>query len=126
MQQTTEEPFAAFWNAYPRRIGKKDAFRAYVKAINDGTTPEEIIAGVEAYKADIIQKQTDESFVAHPSTWLNQGRWMDVHGLNLPKVESLSREESTRLARTAGFFKTGFWKDEWGDRPKEVNLRLVG
>jgi hypothetical protein len=70
---TLGEDFTAFWAAYPRRVGKLDALKAYERA-RKVDSAENIMAGVERYK----QHLPDEArFVCHPATWLNKGRWMD-------------------------------------------------
>ena len=65
--------FLTFWAAYPRKIGKPTAFKAWQK--NNLPSLENILQAIEQ------QKQTDqwkdERFIPHPSTWLNQGRWED-------------------------------------------------
>ena len=65
--------FSQFWAAYPRRIGKLAAQKAYQKA-RRGASAEEILAGLEAY---MLTMPREERFRPHPATWLNQGRWMD-------------------------------------------------
>jgi hypothetical protein len=66
--------FEAFWKAYPRRVAKLAAKRAYEKAIKNATH-QEIMEGVERYVA--YTKNTEQRFIAHPATWLNSGRWED-------------------------------------------------
>jgi hypothetical protein len=66
--------FTDFWSQYPRRVGKKDALRAWNKALKDGASAEEIVRGAERYRADVTR---DPAFTSHPATWLNGGRWMD-------------------------------------------------
>ena len=64
--------FEAFWKHYPRRVGKLAAIRAYEKARRLANA-EEILAGVERYK----RTKPQYADWAHPSSWLNAGRWMD-------------------------------------------------
>lgn len=66
--------FNTFWAAYPRRVGKFDAIKAYAKA-RTVATASEILAGVETYK----QHKPEYCDYAHPSSWLNKGRWMDEY-----------------------------------------------
>ena len=85
--------FETFWSVYPRKVGKAMA-RAKWKAITgnglearckdrDGNvmdvelfaTPDDLIEGAKAYRYDCMD--TEERYVAHPTTWLNQGRWED-------------------------------------------------
>ena len=68
-----ETSFDEFWNIYPRKVGKAEAERAYLKALKVAT-PEQIIAGAKKYADD---KNRIPIYTAHPSTWLNQGRWED-------------------------------------------------
>lgn len=63
--------FDAFWAAYPRKEGKLAAKKAYAKALTL-TTHERILYAVKAYS-----ERVNPNYIAHPTTWLNQGRWDD-------------------------------------------------
>lgn len=64
--------FSTFWSAYPLKVGKLAAMRAFSKALRQATASE-LLRGVERYKAT---KPAWQQW-AHPATWLNQGRWLD-------------------------------------------------
>lgn len=64
--------FAAFWTAYPRKIGKKAAQNKFKQAIKLTDLPT-MLAAIERYKE---HKPADIDF-CHPTTWLHQGRWDD-------------------------------------------------
>ena len=66
--------FEEFWKAYPRRIGKRKAFTTYQQSLKliDAAT---IQAKAEVYAKST--RGTEPQYIAHPSTWLNQGRWDD-------------------------------------------------
>ena len=66
--------FLEFWNAYPRKIGKQAALRAFTKA-TDRTDAETIIAGVQRLATD--PNLPPKQYIPHPATWLNEGRWDD-------------------------------------------------
>ncbi len=66
--------FDIFYAAYPRRVGKLDAIKAYAKA-RTVATADEILAGVENYK----RHKPEYADWCHPATWLNKGRWMDEY-----------------------------------------------
>jgi hypothetical protein len=66
------EEFEAWWQHYPKRVARKEAERAFLKARKSASL-EELIAGAKRYAASI----TDPKFTAHPATWLNAGRWSD-------------------------------------------------
>ena len=66
--------FPQFWIAYPRKVGKAAAQKAYAKAIKKAE-PETILARLEAWKGSKGFPEPD--FVPHASTWLNGERWLD-------------------------------------------------
>ena len=68
------DTFEIFWNAYPRKVGKKKAQEAFRKIKID----------IQAILSSIIkQKKSDQwlkdggQYIPYPSTWLNQERWND-------------------------------------------------
>ena len=70
------EGFLDFWNAYPRKVGKGAAFKAY-QAIK-AKPPEAVLLNAVARQAQ-SPKWHEESgrYIPHPQTWLNQRRWED-------------------------------------------------
>jgi uncharacterized protein YdaU (DUF1376 family) len=72
-KQVTPPPgFAEFWLAYPKKVSKPAAMRAWRQAIK--RAPSETI--MDALR---VQKQTwkDPQYIKHPSTWLNNDCWSD-------------------------------------------------
>lgn len=68
--------FLAFWQAYPRKVGKDAAAKAFAKAMGRITEDDPltvILTGVER----ALPGWTDPDFTPHPATWLNAGRWDD-------------------------------------------------
>lgn len=71
------EPFDEFWTAYPRKVGKADARKAWAKALRR-VNADKIVAAVREYPF-----RDDLTFVPHPASWLNGGRWEDdPHAVN--------------------------------------------
>jgi hypothetical protein len=66
--------FGAFWDVYPRKVGRKDALKAFQAAVAEGTNPGRIIAGALRYRDDANR---EAAYTAHPATWLRAGRWDD-------------------------------------------------
>ena len=66
--------FPAFWAAYPNKVGKGDAEKAYKRALKRARH-QTIMDGL--HRAN--QRGWSESLgnPPHPSTWLNQDRWAD-------------------------------------------------
>jgi DNA-binding transcriptional MocR family regulator len=67
--------FDEFWDAYPRRIGKAEALRKYQAAVHSGVTAAALLEAARRYA--LSARGTDPKFIAHPATWLHQGRWDD-------------------------------------------------
>lgn len=68
--------FLAFWQAYPRHIGKGTARTAFSKAIRIAD-PNEIVQGALAYARYVEEQGIDQQYIPHASTWLNAERWED-------------------------------------------------
>lgn len=66
--------FYAFWAAYPRKVGKGDARKAFGKVrVELGT----LLSAIEAQKASQQWKREGGRYIPNPATWLNQCRWED-------------------------------------------------
>lgn len=69
-----------FWPAYPRRRGvSKFMARKAWDRIRPQTQEmlDEVCNGLDRWKAYWQEKETEETFIPHPATWLNQHRWED-------------------------------------------------
>lgn len=74
------EDFNELWKKYPKKQGKAQAEKAYTKARKDGVAKETIDAGLDRYVQHIEKSGTEERFIKHCSTWINQKCWEDVYG----------------------------------------------
>lgn len=75
---TVDDPgFARFWSAYPRKIGKGEARKAWIKVVKSGVDPTAIVAGAERYRDDPARRRAEPKFTKHPGPWLNAERWTD-------------------------------------------------
>lgn len=71
----TDVWFADFWRTYPRRVGKRDARKAWAAAVRRTGDPAVILRGARHYAADPNLPETQ--YIPHPATWLNGDRWED-------------------------------------------------
>ncbi len=69
--------FERWWEAYPHKVGKAAARKAWPKAAAVAS-PTELLAGIERYRTT---KPADREW-CNPATWLNQERWLDEPALN--------------------------------------------
>jgi hypothetical protein len=72
----TEADRERFWDAFPNKVGKADAMKAFDKASNK-VTPEVLFPALNRY----ANKSDDRPF-CNPATWLNQERWLDQPAIN--------------------------------------------
>jgi len=64
--------FETFWNLYPRKAAKPDAFKAFSRAMKEKVPLETIVTGLKKFTfSDEVQ------YVPLPATWLNKRRWED-------------------------------------------------
>ena len=96
-----DEPdgFSEFWSAYPRKVGKDAARKAFAKRKPDPELLAKMLAAV-ANQAKSTQWQRDGGqYIPHPSTWLNEGRWNDGEGA----AQGGESESRPQWALQAGF-----------------------
>lgn len=66
--------FEKFWSAYPKKIGKRPAKKAFGKV----TVPiETLLSAIERQKCSAQWSKDNGQYIPNPATWLNQGRWED-------------------------------------------------
>lgn len=81
--------FEAWWRAYPKKVGKDAADKAYASAVRGGVTDGALLWAV--------QRQSwpaDRKYIPNPSTWLNQGRWKDDPDATAPSQVEPSGKQS--------------------------------
>jgi hypothetical protein len=74
-EPSLSEEFNQFWDAYPRKVAKGIAKKAFGKAFanHPDLTIGRLLESVKQYEASV----TDIKYCAYPATWLNGERWMD-------------------------------------------------
>jgi len=73
---SSESEFEQFWTHYPKKIGKKEALRAWEKAKDKPLIGAILLILVMAKASDQWTKDNGQ-FIPNPATWINQGRWAD-------------------------------------------------
>jgi len=79
-----DDDFAAWWEHYPRKVGKGQAIKAYRRArkLADHDT---LVAAIDQ-QAETLTARGKE-FTPYPATWLNGQRWEDAPDLDQPEVD---------------------------------------
>lgn len=83
-EKNIKKDFDDFYNLYPRKVGKEAARKKFC-VVRKTIDQKKLIDGVKAYAESVKGKEVE--FIAHPATWLNQGRWDDE--LRPPKEDWL-------------------------------------
>lgn len=85
-ENATEYPegFNQFWEVYPRKVGKGDAFKKYKARINCGWRPEQLIEAAKNYASKVIREHTEKQYIKHPKTFLSDSE---------PFIDFLPRKE---------------------------------
>lgn len=71
--------FALFWTAYPRKVSKVDALRAWrqVRAEENSALQTLILLRLEEHKAQPQWQKERGQYIPYPASWLRQRRWED-------------------------------------------------
>ena len=71
------EDFLTFWEAYPRKDGKRKAFASWLTINPNPEQLNTILAAVEAHKQTDQWSNNNGRYIPYAATWLNEGRWED-------------------------------------------------
>ena len=96
---TEADDFAAFWAAYPRRIAKPAARKAYAKARKAGVPAQTILDAAKARKGGLDR---DTRYVPYPATWLGQAHWED-------DADADGGQGTSTARRVSDFGRQDFW-----------------
>lgn len=80
--------FDEFWSAYPKKVGKDEAAKAFAKRKPDAALLDTMLKAISAQKASEQWRKDGGQFIPNPATWLNQGRWQDEVD-QAPKADDL-------------------------------------
>lgn len=94
-----EEPegFAEFYAAFPKKVARPDAIKAYRQAVLK-STPVDIVAGAKRYASEI--RGEPKKFIKGPGGWLRDERWKDDSG-NVIRPDAFNSPEEIEAQRLA-------------------------
>lgn len=69
--------FEGFWQAYPKKVGKDAALKAFEKRKPDDVLLQRMLNAINAQSRGEAWLKDGGQFIPNPATWLNQGRWQD-------------------------------------------------
>lgn len=69
--------FDEFWSEYPRKVGKGDAEKSWLKISDPESTLLVVLSALAWQKRSDQWTKNNGEFIPHPATYLNQRRWED-------------------------------------------------
>ena len=79
-KKSFSKEFEEWWKECPKKVSKDDAFRKFNTILAGGlATFDELIVGIKRYAEHCRNENTENHYIKHPSTWLNQGCWKDEY-----------------------------------------------
>ena len=72
-----QKRFDEFWRAYPNKVGKGAAVKAWGRIKPNAELHGKILEALERAKQCDQWQRDNGRYIPHPTTWLNQGRWDD-------------------------------------------------
>lgn len=64
--------FNEFWNAYPKKVGKGEAYKKYKARLKDGWSESELLEAAKNYACKVARERTDKQYIKHPKTFLSE------------------------------------------------------
>ena len=77
--------FEEFWTAYPKKVGRAYAEKCFNKQKPCAELLKKMIEAINVQSKSEQWKREGGRFIPHPSTWLNQQRWLDCVTVKAPK-----------------------------------------
>jgi hypothetical protein len=71
------ERFERFWTAYPKKVAKDAAWKAWRQRNPNQELTEEMLAAVEWQRTQDDWRRDGGRYIPKPATWLTDGRWQD-------------------------------------------------
>jgi hypothetical protein len=82
------EEFEKFWQAYPRKLAKGDARKAWQQTAKIRPPIEKLLKAVFAARASEQWHKDGGMFIPYPATWLRGERWEDEYDVHLGQMSS--------------------------------------
>ena len=97
--------FNEFWTAYPKKVGKEAALKAWKKIKPNAGLFGKMLKTITQAKTSEQWHREKGRFIPNPATWLNQGRWDD----EMPSAEGGSTHDGNEI--NSGNTQLGFNPD---------------
>ncbi|MEN9360201.1 MAG: hypothetical protein RL095_1736 [Verrucomicrobiota bacterium] len=90
--------FESFWEQYPRKVGKGEAWKAWQARAKPLPAPETLLTALGQASVSEQWRRDGGKYIPHPATWLNGRRWEDQ--MQSPPAAGMTQ---SKLADMLGF-----------------------
>jgi len=100
-----KESFEKLWIEYPKKFGKKTAYKHYIADMKRGKNHDDILTAINNYKKKIEVEKTDPKYIKNGSTFFFN--WEDFLTIELPKSKSREYTNDERKEHMKQFESKG-------------------
>lgn len=93
-QAKPDDGFALFWKTYPRKVGKGAAQKAWKKIKPDPDVQQDMLIALGWQRTCDQWTKDGGQFIPHPTTWLNEQRWLDDMPQGAAPAKIITAEEA--------------------------------
>ena len=107
-----EEQFEEFWEHYPRKVNKQKAKTLFFQNLHK-VWFDKLLDWAKKYAEQVKQKWTEQKFIKHPTTWLNNWCWEDEY--DIKDDDEIKKERMVELMNSYNStkpFKDKYWQKE--------------
>lgn len=108
-----EVRFDEFWNAYPKKVGKQYALKAWRKIKPTAELHETIMQAVDTQKHSEQWRRDNGRYIPNPATWLNGGYWENGEEVSADEGDQRDPQRDADAGRDWG---KGFKPADDGDQ----------
>lgn len=114
------DDFQRFWEIYPRKDTKAEAFKCFKTRMGEGFSPDDMIKAAQVYADDCKKRHREKEYTMQPKTFLGQNlRFTDY----LPKVEEPKGLEKGKWDPKSGMTPRQWYQCKWTEElGKETGL----
>ncbi len=116
LQEPEEDVFTAFWAAYPRKIEKAKARKAWEARLKEKVLPADMIQAAENYSAYCARLKTEPQYIKHPSTFLGKDKPFMEYIQGMPEVAGSSVKTDTSKVTNRNNFQSRNYDDQFFEK----------
>ena len=91
-----------FWEAYPKKVAKKEALKAFKKLNPDESLFKVILKALKPQRDSAQWKRDGGQYIPHAASWLNGRRWEDELDNPMAAKKQLTQADHYRNLKGKG------------------------